>query len=129
MSEPSDIDQYQSRLAGLNRFFLFAFCFMGIGYLFWGTIRTPFLTQQVDNPRTVESELRIQRGLFYDTFERPLVVNDIASNGVVSRFYFNRAVAPVVGYYSLRFGTAGLEGVLDESLRGEQRYNREMLAS
>ena len=102
---------------------------MGIGYFYWGTIRTPFLTQQIDNPRTVEAELRIQRGLFYDTLERPLVINDVASNGVVSRFYFNPAVAPVVGYYSLRFGTAGLEGVLDQSLRGELRSNRERLAS
>lgn len=129
MPEPSDAEQFRTRLGKLNRFFLFAFCFMGIGYLYWGTIRTPFLTQQADNPRTVESELRIQRGLFYDTVDRPLVVNDVAASGVVSRFYFNQTVAPVVGYYSLRFGTAGLEGVLDPSLRGELRPNREVLAS
>ena len=91
---------------------------MVLGVLWWGVWQGDALLTREDNPRQVEAELRIQRGQIVD------------SNGVVlaensgtlerqSRIYHYPLAEPAIGYYSLRYGTSGVEESLDTVLRGE----------
>ena len=85
-------------------------------------VRAPALTARRDNPRLIDDERAVLRGeirardgtvLAFST-----AVPSISGRTVYSRTYPIPAAAPVVGYYSLRYGASGLEEWADAALRG-----------
>ena len=98
---------------------LAAFAIVALTLGYWGLVRSESLLAREDNPRRILDEQRVRRGTIYDRNGRVLaetVVNP--DTGLASREYVSPSVAPVVGYYSLRFGVGGVEAAQDDFLRG-----------
>jgi peptidoglycan glycosyltransferase len=93
------------------------FALVGAALLYWGIARAPALAARDDNPRVVLSELRIHRGRILDRNGNTLV-ETVGTPGDYVRRYLYPQAAPVTGYYSLRFGTLGIEASQDATLRG-----------
>lgn len=91
---------------------------IGLMLLLWGVIREPLLTGRDDNPRTVEAELRIQRGRIMDS-NNEIVAATVGPAGALERIYPFPFIGPAVGYYSFRHGTAGVEESYNQLLRGD----------
>ena len=106
------------KISPLLRAILVAFLAVAVSLVFWAVLRAPAILARDDNPRRVESELRIQRGRIFDHRDN-LLAESRRTNGRFSRYYPLAAASPAVGYYSLRYGTAGIEESYDAYLRGE----------
>ncbi|MGD8805690.1 MAG: penicillin-binding transpeptidase domain-containing protein [Chloroflexota bacterium] len=106
------------RLARLNVVILAAFGLIAVAAAYWSVVRGPTILTRSDNPRLVEAELKVRRGAILDVNSRTLAAS-IDYNGVLRREYPLPQAAPAVGYYSLRYGTAGIEEAYDAYLRGE----------
>ncbi len=111
-------DTHSSKINHLLRAILLAFLVVAASLVFWTVFRAPVILARDDNPRAVEAELRIQRGRIFDR-ANALLAQTTQSGAVLSRNYPLPATGPVVGYYSLRHGTAGVEESYDAFLRGE----------
>ncbi len=96
--------------------FLVAFLLLALALGRW-SIASPALVARDDNPRRVFAEQLIQRGSIFDRNDQVLAETIPYSDTLVRRYPF-MAAAPVVGYYSLNYGAAGVEEALDEVLRG-----------
>jgi len=105
------------RLQRLNTVYLLCFGVVALGLLYWGVLRGPGLLEREDNPRLVEAELRVQRGQILDR-QGVVLVETVGDLGQLERRY-RLPAAPAVGYYSLRYGVAGIEGSYDSVLRGQ----------
>jgi cell division protein FtsI/penicillin-binding protein 2 len=103
----------------LQGFFLAAFLSLLLALIYWQVIRADNLLSRGENPRPIIAEQRIQRGTILTAEATPLAETAFGSDGLAQRYYPYPAVAPVVGYYSLRYGTSGLEAVYDAQLRGQ----------
>lgn len=94
------------------------FLLIALALTFWSVLRAKAILARDDNPRLVETELRIKRGAIVD---RSGVV--LAQNGGTAarqqRQYPIPTIGPAVGYYSFRHGTAGVEESYDAVLRGD----------
>jgi len=106
------------KISQLLRVILLAFLAVAFSLVFWTVLRAPAILARDDNPRRVESELRIQRGNILDRTGALLAESQPVGETFV-RHYPLPAASPVVGYYNLRYGTAGIEENLDAYLRGE----------
>ncbi|MGF1506906.1 MAG: penicillin-binding transpeptidase domain-containing protein, partial [Anaerolineae bacterium] len=96
----------------------FAVVALTLGY--WSLVESPTLIARDDNPRRLLAEQRIERGSILDRDGSVLAESTIDPEaGLYERIYPVPAAAPVVGYYSLRFGTSGIEDAFDAFLRGE----------
>ncbi len=84
---------------------------------YWQVARGPSLVEREDNPRLVLAERQIPRGAILDRNGHSLAASQSSENGYV-RYYLEPAAAPVVGYYSLRYGVGGVEATFDDELRG-----------
>jgi peptidoglycan glycosyltransferase len=89
---------------------------MALGW--WGVVRAPGLTARTDNARRGLTEQVVLRGAIFDRSGRVLA-QSAGERGDYLRLYPEPAAAPVVGYDSVRYGQAGIERSLDETLRGE----------
>lgn len=96
---------------------LFILVALWLGY--WGVARAPELLAREDNPRRVEAEQRVQRGRVLDRHGEPLAWSEVNVEGYAERHYAGDWLAHAVGYYSLRYGVAGVEAAFDERLRGQ----------
>jgi peptidoglycan glycosyltransferase len=85
---------------------------------YWGWVVAPALLSRDDNPRLIEAETRIDRGRILDRHGRVLA-ESIPDNDRFIRRYAEASTAGLIGYYSLRYGTAGLELMFDSTLRGD----------
>lgn len=85
---------------------------LSIGWWTLGGIAT-----RGDNPRRIFIEQHSPRGSIVDRTGEVLAVSSPISEAYV-RLYPLPAAAPVVGYYSLNYGLAGVEEALDGVLRG-----------
>lgn len=94
---------------------------LGLGY--WGLARAPALVERDDNPRRIEDERRIRRGYILDRQRKVLVRSDPGNLGTWRRVYVIPETAPVVGYYSINYGTGGIERAFDADIRGERALN------
>jgi peptidoglycan glycosyltransferase len=88
----------------------------GAGY--WQVIRSQDLSSQPDNPAVVAAARNVLRGDIVDRHGTILASNLRDANGEPYRLYADRAVSPVVGYSSRRYGTAGLERSFGAALTG-----------
>lgn len=104
------------RLAGLV---MAAFLMIAGAVPYWGVLRAAELTARPDNPRIVEAERRLVRGRILDRDGQILALTQLNDNDIATRRYTYPSLAPVLGYWSIRHGTAGIEAAFDDSLRGE----------
>jgi peptidoglycan glycosyltransferase len=103
------------RRASLLLLVLFVAAALITGY--WQVATGAALSARKDNPRLVLAERQISRGAILDRNGNPLAVSQRTSEGYV-RYYPEPSAAPVVGYYSLRYGLGGAEEAFDADLRG-----------
>ncbi len=108
----------QVRLRELNLALLAAFALVAIALVYWVVIRGGGLAAREDNPRAVEAALRVRRGRILDSNDSVLA-ETVGPTDALQRVYPIAAIGPAVGYYSFRYGTAGVERSLDAELRGE----------
>jgi peptidoglycan glycosyltransferase len=97
---------------------LAAFLAVAVMLSYWGVARGEALAQRQDNPRRVEAELRIRRGRILDS-DGQVLAQTTGPVEAPQRVYPLGMSGPAVGYYSFRFGTAGVEEGFDAVLRGE----------
>ncbi len=91
---------------------------VALALLYWGVVRGNSLLARDDNPRLIIAEQRIRRGRILDHENVPLALT-MTNGNFAQRQYPLPAAASVIGYYSLRYGTAGIEAGYDAHLRGE----------
>lgn len=85
----------------------------------WSFVYADALETYAGNPRRVVAELRVRRGAILDRYGAPLADILIDERGFVERLYPVPEAAPVVGYTTLQYGTAGIEATCDTALRGD----------
>lgn len=92
-----------------------------LGSAFWAVVQADSLLARSDNARNVIAEQRIRRGAILDRDGEQLAYTEVTERGLARRVYpYPQAVAPV-GYYSVTYGTAGIEAAFDTQLRGADR--------
>lgn len=106
----------------VERFLIICFAAMGLALGYWQLFRADDLLVRGDNPRLVVAAQRIERGPILAADGTVLAESKRAENGVMARHYPLASAAPVVGYYSLRYGTSGLEAAYNRDLRGDATY-------
>ena len=109
---------YNHRLERLNVTFMTMLALLLVGMFWWGSVQASWLAEREDNPRTVEAELRIQRGSIVDRNGIVLAEN-VGTIDRQARYLAKQSTAAVVGYTSLRYGVSGIEEGLNLLLRGE----------
>ncbi len=110
-----------SNIKKLQTSFIIAFVLVAAGLLYWQLFRADDLTVRTDNPRRVIAEQRIKRGKILTADGIALAETITGADGLSVRRYPYPNLATVTGYYSVRYGTGGLEAAFDAQLRGETR--------
>lgn len=90
---------------------------LAAGLVFWQVIEASRLTNDPLNPLVLSAARQAPRGTIYDRNGRVLAHN-VGGTGEPLREYPYLVAAPVVGYRSGIFGTAGLERAYDAQLTG-----------
>jgi peptidoglycan glycosyltransferase len=88
----------------------------GAGY--WQVIRSDELSTAPENPAIAVVARTVPRGEITDRDGVVLAANKPDPKGGFYRVYADRAIAPVVGYASRTYGTAGLERTFSAELTG-----------
>jgi peptidoglycan glycosyltransferase len=94
----------------------FAILAMGAGY--WQVFQSEDLSTAPDNPAVLAAARNVVRGEIVDRDGVVLAMSKTDKNGEPFRLYLDRAISPVVGYASRRYGTAGLERTYSAALTG-----------
>lgn len=105
--------------------FLLAFLLLALALGRWSLVSAD-LTARDDNPRRVFVEQLIQRGAIVDRNDRVLA-ETVPQSGTLIRRYPLSVAAPVVGYESINYGSAGVEEALDRVLRGPSDFVDQLL--
>jgi len=90
---------------------------LSLGLAYWGLVRAPELQALPNNARSVEFERKVQRGRILDRNGQVLAETRLTPDGP-QRVYTYPALAPVLGYSSLRYGVGGVEAAFNDELRG-----------
>jgi cell division protein FtsW (lipid II flippase) len=106
------------RLDRLGALILGLFGLVALTFVFWGVVRAEALLAREDNPRLVEAERRVQRGQILDRHGVVLAESTGPPDNLI-RVYPRPEAGPAVGYYSARYGSAGIESAFDPILRGQ----------
>ncbi len=114
----SQDEELGQRLQGLAAFILALFGIVALTFFYWGVVRAGPLLARSDNPRPVELEHRVQRGRILDR-DGAILAESVGPAHALERVYPLADVGPAVGYYSARFGRAGVEDSFDAILRGQ----------
>lgn len=114
----SEIRKRTARIERINLVILVSFLLVSLSLTYWGVARATAMSERGDNPRRVEAELRIRRGQILDS-NGVVLAETTGSDNNLERVYAVPNVGPAVGYYSFRYGTAGVEEGYDEILRGD----------
>lgn len=85
--------------------------------LYWAVFASPDLNVSEVNPRKYAEQIALIRGNIYDRNHNPLV----ESNTDNERVYLEPATFGIIGYYSLQYGSGGIEGAYEEYLSGANR--------
>jgi peptidoglycan glycosyltransferase len=122
---PERITQYALRntmtqqLHRLALAFAAAFFVVALTSGYWGIVRRDDLETRADNPRRVLAERRARRGTIYDRSGLALATS-VGEPGDFERHYPYPELAPVVGYISPFYGSAGIEAAADAVLHGDE---------
>lgn len=108
------------RLNQLALVIIIVFAAVALLVVYWTVARGPAILAREDNPRVIETERRIQRGMILDVNGEILAetVDDEASQ---TRRRYDPSAGPATGYYSLEYGTSGVERSFDSLLKGEDK--------
>jgi peptidoglycan glycosyltransferase len=98
--------------------FTIVFFLILLAAAYWAVEGADSILAREDNPRLFEEEASIVRGSIVDRFEVPLVTSHATTNGRAIRTYATPSMNSVLGYYSLRYGSAGIEAAYDALLSG-----------
>ena len=98
--------------------FAAAFALMAAVAGFWSIAQGGSLLNRADNPRRLLSERRAGRGTIVDRRGAPLA-ESVGTPGDFYRHYPYPDLAPVLGYVSPFYGTAGVEAAADATLHGD----------
>src|SRR5512132_3033279 len=90
-----------------------AFAVLAGGAGYWQVIEAQPLSNAPDNPAVIAAARNVVRGRILDRDGVVLATSKKDKNGEPYRVYVDDTVAPVVGYASRQFGTAGLERSFD----------------
>ncbi len=85
----------------------------------WAVVRSPDLLARTDNARRSIADRYVRRGSLLERGNQFITVTDTNEN-IFVREYAYPALAPITGYTHPVYGQAGLEGTLDDYLRGFQ---------
>ncbi|MFQ6058489.1 MAG: peptidoglycan D,D-transpeptidase FtsI family protein [Anaerolineae bacterium] len=96
---------------------LLSFLLVAFALAYWQLVRATDLWAREDNPRHLEMERRIQRGRILDRDGVELARTEMGPQGA-RRVTPYPPLAHVTGYWSLRYGTAGIENTFNDDLRG-----------
>ena len=105
------------RIGRLGAAFLLVYAVIALTLTYWSVVRAGALAAREDNPRLVEAERRVNRGRILAR-DGTVLAESIGPADNLARHYPLVAAGPAVGYYSLRFGVAGIEEAFDAHLRG-----------
>ncbi len=95
-----------------------AFLLVALASGYWGYVRRNALLPRPDNPRRVLAEQRARRGTIYDRHDAVLA-ESVGQPGDFERHYPYPELAPVLGYISPFYGSAGIEAAEDAALHGD----------
>lgn len=98
---------------------LAVFLLIALSSTFWAVVQADSMLDRPDNLRRIIQEERIQRGTIFDQDGVRLAYSSVSEDGATQRIYPYPETAGAVGYYSFRYGTAGLEDAFDAELRGD----------
>jgi penicillin-binding protein A len=98
--------------------FAAAFFLIAASAGYWGYAQQTSLLARADNPRRLLLEHRFPRGTIFDRDGRVLA-ESVGPPGDLTRHYPYPDLAPVLGYVSPFFGTAGIEAAADGTLHGD----------
>ena len=98
-----------------------AFAVLAAGAGYWQVYRAGPLSSAADNPLVIAASRDVVRGRILDRDGRVLATNKRDANGEPYRSYGDDSLAPIIGYASLLYGTAGLERAYDAELTGTSR--------
>ncbi|MFP4343270.1 MAG: FtsW/RodA/SpoVE family cell cycle protein [Anaerolineales bacterium] len=85
----------------------------------WTVVRAEALRAYPTNAQRILEELQIRRGRIVDRRGQVLADIRVDADGFVERIYPVPEAAPVLGYATLDYGTAGIEDACEAALRGE----------
>ncbi len=111
-------------IRNLQTAFIIVFALVAAGLLYWQLFRADDLLAREDNPRRVIAEQRIKRGKIFTADGVALAETITGADGLSVRRYPYPNLATVTGYYSVRYGTGGLEAAFDDRLRGNTVQTR-----
>jgi peptidoglycan glycosyltransferase len=97
---------------------LVAFAILAAGAGYWQVVRSADLVGRPDDPLLIAAARNVVRGEIRDRDGHLLATSKRDANGEPYRVYPSKAVAPVIGYASRLYGTAGLERAYDAELTG-----------
>ena len=97
---------------------LVAFAVLATTAGYWQVVRSADLVGRPDDPLLIAAARNVVRGQIRDRDGHLLATSKRDANGEPYRVYPSTAVAPVVGYASRLYGTAGLERAYDAELTG-----------
>jgi peptidoglycan glycosyltransferase len=98
-----------------------AYAGLAAGLSYWQVAQAEELTDAPANPLVLAAARNAPRGRILDVRGTVLARNEKGPDGAPLRRYGYSAFTPVIGYKSLRFGTAGLERTYDGELAGLAR--------
>ncbi len=99
---------------------LFGFALIAAAAAYWAITGAETILQRADNPRRVLAEAAIRRGTIQDR-DGTILAESVSDNGVMTRRYLHPEAYSVIGYYSQRHGTGGIEAAFDAILSGSER--------
>jgi peptidoglycan glycosyltransferase len=105
-----------NRVAGA---LMVAFVVVALGTVFWTVVQADSLLARQDNARNVIAEQGIRRGAIFDQDGELLASSTVAEDGIARRVYPHPEAAGAVGYYSFKYGPAGIEAAYDAQLSGD----------
>ena len=110
--------QFEREINRLLMVSLIAFALVALVAAYWAVRGTGTILQRDDNPRLFEQQARIMRGDIVDRQGRVIVTTEQDGRSRPVRVYPHAAAHSAIGYYSLRYGTGGVEAVYDDWLSG-----------